>query len=210
MLHNQRTSMYKHSWAISMVTLLSHRCWKSKSLPKQHAGRCLIPAFALFLLSTALLWLLFYWIVLYSTCCEWEMCVASAEGHSPTSDTLGRARALNTTCPLSHSILMLWPLGCWVWLQVTPTRLSSCEREIQLWLIGYKYSKKDLGLFFRRHCVITITSVKGDQIYLSAMLYCDGKTLECHSSGFNTQLLVIDSVLFHSRSQPDWLYHGIC
>lgn len=115
MMHNQRTSMYKHSWAISMVTLLSHRCWKSKSLPKQHAGRCLIPAFALFLLSTALLWLLFYWIVLYSTCCEWEMCVASAEGHSPTSDTLGRARALNTTLVLCHipfSCCDPWDVEC--------------------------------------------------------------------------------------------------
>lgn len=189
-----------------MVTLLSHRCWKSKSLPKQHAGRCLIPARASFLLSTALLWLLFYWIP--SGSYEWELCVVSAEDNSPRSDTLGHVHALNTTLILCYIPFSRCDPQDVEWSQISPTHLSSCEREIQLWLIGYKYSKKDLWLFFRWHCVITITSVKGGQSCLSAMLYSDGKTLEHHPCGFNTQLLVVDSALFHSKSA--WLIVSQC
>lgn len=73
-----------------------------------------------------------------------------------------------------------------------------------------KYSKKDLWLFFRWHCIITTTSVKGGQICLSAMLYYDGKTLEYHSCGCNTQLLVIDLASFQIKSQPDSLHHDLC
>lgn len=139
---------------------------------------------------------------------EWELGVASAGGSSPMSDTFGHVHTLNTTLVLCHipfSRCNPRDVECgYRFLQHTweaVKRKYSCGSLVE-------YSKKDLWLFFKLHCAIT--SVKGGQIYLSATLYCDGMTLEYHSWGFNTQLLVIDSAFFHSKSQPDCLHHGLC
>lgn len=91
---------------------------------------------------------------------EWEFCVGSAEDNSPMSDTLGHVHTLNTTLVLFHI-----PFSC-----CNPRDAECGYRFLQhIWeaVKGKyscgsldKYSKKDLWLVFRWHCVITIPSVK--------------------------------------------------
>lgn len=100
---------------------------------------------------------------------EWEFCVGSAEDNSLMSDILGRVHALNTTLVLCHI-----PFSC-----CNPQDVECGYRFLQRtweavkgkysWGSLVKYSKKDLWLFFRWHCVIAIPSVKGGQIYLCAI-----------------------------------------
>lgn len=180
--------------------------------------RYLSPAFAKPLLCTALLQLWFYWIppnILFMNgsflfVWIWWPQQKVKSWHFHVLYTWLHTHSQHCCCSLCHilfSHFSPWDVeDGYRFLQHTWQTVKgkySCGSLV-------KYSKKDLWLFFRWHCIITTTSVEGGQIYLSAMHYYDGKTLEYHLCGYNSQLLVIDLALFHTNSQPDSLQYDLC